>query len=66
MVQNINLRRRHNARFWLRGGTFGCTETQAQMNIVERQLQTMLNMLRFDTPVPEVVANEEPAGTGMA
>lgn len=68
IVQNINLSRRHNARLWLRGGTFGCTDTHAQMNTVERQLQTMLYVVRFMIPVPEAEDTEEVRsdGRGMA
>jgi hypothetical protein len=38
------------------------------MNTVERQLQTMWNILRCDTRVPEVADDEEldRTGTGMA
>ena len=44
----MSLNRFHHAFHRFGGGTFGWTEVQAQIIIVEKQLQTMPNNVRFN------------------
>jgi len=47
IIQNISRSRFHRAFHLFSGGTFGWTEVQAQMMVVETQLQIILHNVRF-------------------
>src|SRR6266511_5028787 len=50
IIQNINSNRFHRAFHLLLGGTFGCTAVHAQRIVVDKQLQTIPNSVRFNCP----------------
>jgi len=48
IIQNINFKRFHRACHFLRGGTLGCTAVHAHSIVVDKQLQTIPNKVRFN------------------
>ena len=48
IIQNINLNLFHRAFHGFGGGTLGCTDVQAHIIIVEKQLQMIPNKVRDD------------------